>query len=174
MARQHIPCDPSSRLRAGDIHRASEHPTAPHVHTAPVTTRPRKLVVAGLIRDAQGRILLTKRRPDQALPNFWEFPGGKLEPGESPTAALHRELREEIGVTVELGAVWEALFHAYPDFDLLMLVYPCRIVEGEPRPLEVAAAEWTTVDELSTYDILPADLPLVERLREEAVARAAL
>lgn len=133
-----------------------------------MSTRARKLVVAGLIRDDRGRILLTKRRPDQALPNQWEFPGGKLEPGESPVAALHRELREEIGVAVELGTVWEALFHAYPDFDLLMLVYPCRIVEGEPRPLEVAAVEWTTVDGLASYDILPADLPLVERLRAEA------
>ncbi len=135
-----------------------------------MSTRARKLVVAGLIRDDRGRILLTKRRPDQALPNQWEFPGGKLEPGESPVAALHRELREEIGVAVELGNVWEALFHAYPDFDLLMLVYPCRIIEGEPRPLEVAAAEWTTVDGLASYDILPADLPLVERLRAEAAA----
>lgn len=135
-----------------------------------MSTRARKLVVAGLIRDDRGRILLTKRRPDQALPNQWEFPGGKLEPGESPVAALHRELREEIGVAVELGNVWEALFHAYPDFDLLMLVYPCRIIEGEPRPLEVAAAEWITVDGLASYDILPADLPLVERLRAEAAA----
>lgn len=137
------------------------------MHTAPVTTRARKLVVAGLIRDAEKRILLTKRRPDQALPNYWEFPGGKLEPGESPTEALHRELREEIGVAVELGYVWDALFHAYPDFDLLMLVYPCRIVQGEPAALEVAATAWVTVDELGTYDILPADLPLVERLRTE-------
>lgn len=135
-----------------------------------MSTRARKLVVAGLIRDDRGRILLTKRRPDQALPNQWEFPGGKLEPGESPLAALHRELREEIGVAVEIGTVWEALFHAYPDFDLLMLVYPCRIIEGEPLPLEVAAAEWTTVDGLASYDILPADLPLVERLRAEAAA----
>jgi 8-oxo-dGTP diphosphatase len=133
-----------------------------------VTSRVRKLVVAGVIRDDEGRILLTRRRPDQALPDWWEFPGGKLEPGESPTAALHRELREELGVGVELGPIWEALFHPYPDFDLLMLVYPCRIIEGEPQPLEVAAAEWVTVDGLAGYEILPADLPLVERLRAEA------
>lgn len=135
-----------------------------------MTPRPRKLVVAGLIRDDAGRILLTRRRPDQALPDLWEFPGGKIEPGESPAQALHRELREEIGVTVELGRIWDVLFHAYPEFDVLMLVYPCRITEGEPRPLEVAAAEWTTVDRLGDYDILPADLPLLDRLRAEAVA----
>lgn len=139
-----------------------------------MSTRARKLVVAGLIRDDRGLILLTKRRPDQSLPDQWEFPGGKLEPGESPIAALHRELREEIGVSVEIGHVWEALFHAYPDFDLLMLVYPCRILDGQPSLLEVAAAEWTTVDGLAAYDILPADLPLVARLRAEAAAAAAV
>lgn len=151
-------------------------PSAPAAPTAPTTstsrasaaTRARKLVVAGLIRDDAGNILLTRRRPDQALPNLWEFPGGKIEPGESPQVALHRELREEIGVSVEISTIWDALFHAYPDYDVLMLVYPCRIVEGEPRPLEVAAAEWTTVAGLAGYDILPADRPLLDRLRAES------
>jgi 8-oxo-dGTP diphosphatase len=121
-------------------------------------------VVAGLIRDPQGRVLLTQRRPDQSLPNLWEFPGGKVEPGESPLAALHRELREEIGVEVAIGRIWDVLFFAYPDFDLVMLVYPCRVISGEPRPLEVAAAVWTTVDDLCSFEILPADRPLVDRL----------
>ncbi|HRC56584.1 MAG: (deoxy)nucleoside triphosphate pyrophosphohydrolase [Myxococcales bacterium] len=129
-----------------------------------MSSRPRKLVVAGLIRDDQQRILLTRRRPDQSLPNFWEFPGGKIEPGESPEVALARELAEEIGVTVELGRIWDVLFVAYPEFDLLMLVYPCRIVAGVARPLEVAAVEWTTAAGLPAFDILPADQPLVARL----------
>jgi 8-oxo-dGTP diphosphatase len=125
----------------------------------------RKLVVAGLIRDPHGRVLLTKRRADQPLPNLWEFPGGKVEPGEDPVAALHRELQEEIGVSVEIGRIWDVLFFPYPDFDLVMLVYPCRIVDGEPHPVDVAATEWTTIDKLDGYDLLPADRPLVERLR---------
>ena len=123
-------------------------------------TEPRKrtLVVAGLIaRDA--KILITQRRADQALPLQWEFPGGKVEPGEAPVAALARELSEEI-----VGRIWDVLFHAYPAFDLVMLVYACRIVDGEPRAVEVADVAWVAASELPRWDILPADRPLVERL----------
>src|SRR5215510_5957787 len=93
--------------------------------------RDRKLVVAGVVV-RNGLILITQRRADQALPLQWEFPGGKVEPGEAPTAALVRELSEEIGATVEVGRIWDVLFHAYDAFDLVMLVYGCRLVEGEP------------------------------------------
>ena len=128
--------------------------------------RDRKLVVAGLVvRD--GLVLITQRRADQALPLQWEFPGGKVEPGEAPTAALERELREEIGVTVEVGKIWDVLFHAYDAFDLVMLVYACRLVEGEPRAVEVADLAWALPGELSRWDILPADRPLVDRLVSE-------
>jgi 8-oxo-dGTP diphosphatase len=114
-----------------------------------------------------GRVLITQRRADQALPLQWEFPGGKVEPGEAPTAALERELMEEIGVTVEVGRIWDVLFHAYPAFDLVMLVYACRIVAGEPRAVEVADVVWVPVAELGAWDILPADRPLVDRLVSE-------
>jgi 8-oxo-dGTP diphosphatase len=128
--------------------------------------RDRKLVVAGLlVRD--GVVLITQRRADQALPLQWEFPGGKVEPGEAPAAALERELREEIGVTVEVGKVWDVLFHAYDAFDLVMLVYACRLVEGEPRAVEVADLAWVVPSELPRWDILPADRPLVDRLVSE-------
>src|SRR5204863_9834071 len=98
-----------------------------------MTERARKLVVAGVIVGGDRRILITQRRADQALGGKWEFPGGKVEPGEAPVDALVRELREEIGVTVGVGRIWDVLFHAYPDFDLVMLVYPCRIVAGPGR-----------------------------------------
>jgi len=131
-------------------------------------TRPRKLVVAGLIIGEDRRVLISQRRADQPLPLQWEFPGGKVEPGEAPADALIRELREELGVEVCLGRIWEVLFHAYPDFDLVMLVYPCRITDGEPRPVEVAAVAWmATVGLPGGFDILPADRPLVERLLAE-------
>lgn len=132
------------------------------------STPPRKrtLVVAGLMAQAGG-VLITQRRADQALPLQWEFPGGKVEPGEAPVAALVRELAEEIGVTVEVGRIWDVLFHAYPTFDLVMLVYVCRIVAGEPRAVEVADVQWVPCAELSAWDILPADRPLVDRLVSE-------
>jgi 8-oxo-dGTP diphosphatase len=129
--------------------------------------RERKLVVAGLIIGDDHRILITQRRADQALPLQWEFPGGKVEPGEAPVAALVRELHEEIGVTVAVGRIWDVLFHAYPAFDLVMLVYVCRIVDGAPRAVEVADLAWVAPADLSRWDILPADRPLVERLGAE-------
>jgi 8-oxo-dGTP diphosphatase len=131
--------------------------------------RVRKLVVAGLIVGEDQRILITQRRADQALPLQWEFPGGKVEPGEAPVAALVRELQEEIGVTVSVGRIWDVLFHAYPAFDLVMLVYVCRIVDGVPRAVEVADLAWVAAPDLARWDILPADRPLVERLRVESL-----
>jgi 8-oxo-dGTP diphosphatase len=132
--------------------------------------RPRKLVVAGMIvRD--GKILISQRRADQALALQWEFAGGKVEPGEAPVAALARELTEELGVgQVEIGRIWDVLFHAYPAFDLVMLCYPVRLAPGdEPRAVEVAAVVWCRPDELAGYAILPADQPLVTRLVSEGL-----
>ena len=131
--------------------------------------RPRKLVVAGLVIGEGDRVLITQRRADQALPLQWEFPGGKVEPGEAPVDALVRELREELGVTVAVGRIWDVLFHAYPAFDLVMLVYVCRIVDGSPRAVEVADLAWVAARDLARWDILPADRPLVERLSVEGV-----
>lgn len=141
-----------------------------------VTARARTLVVAGLIVGDDGRVLITQRRPDQAFGGAWEFPGGKVEPGEAPVDALIRELREEIGVRVAVGRIWDVLFHAYPDFDLVMLVYVCRIasdlpggIRGSPRAVEVADVAWVAAHDLAAWDVLAADRPLVERLRVEGV-----
>jgi 8-oxo-dGTP diphosphatase len=135
---------------------------------APAPPRARKLVVAGLIVGDDRRVLITQRRADQALPLKWEFPGGKVEPGEAPVAALARELREELGVEAAVGRVWDVLFHAYSAFDLVMLVYACRLPPGAaPRAVEVADLAWVPVGELPAWDILPADRPLVDRLVAE-------
>jgi len=135
--------------------------------------RERKLVVAGLIIGDDGRVLITQRRADQSLPLQWEFPGGKVEPGEAPVAALARELAEELGVEALVGAIWDVLFHPYPTFDLVMLVYACRLAPGAaPRAVEVADLAWVRTEELpGTWDILPADRPLVARLAREGAPR---
>ncbi len=135
-----------------------------HVTSA---TRPRKLVVAALCRDGAGRILLTQRRADQPMPLKWEFPGGKVEPGEAPVDALAREIREELGCDARVGRIDDVVFHAYAEFDLYMLVYACTLV-GEPRPVEVADARWVAPAELVGFDVLPADVALVRRLAAEA------
>ncbi len=133
-----------------------------------MTDRKRTLVVAGLIVGPDRRVLIAQRRADQALPLEWEFPGGKVEAGEAPAAALARELREELGIAVEVGRIWDVLFHAYPAFDLVMLVYACRLVPGEvARAVEVADFAWLATDELDQKPILAADRPLVDRLISE-------
>jgi len=124
--------------------------------------RPRKLVVAALVVSG-GAVLLTQRREDQDLPLYWEFPGGKVEPGEAPEAALARELREELDVEAAVGRIWDVLFHAYPGYDVYMLVYHCTLA-GEPRPVEVRDLAWVPAARLGEYLILPADAPLVARL----------
>ena len=129
--------------------------------------REHKLVVAGLIVADDRRVLIAQRRADQKLALRWEFPGGKLERGEAPGDAVARELREELGVDVAVGRVWDVLFHAYPEFDLVMLVYACQIVRGEPRPVEVAQVAWVAAKDLPSWDILEADRPLVDRLVRE-------
>ncbi|MEZ4368709.1 MAG: (deoxy)nucleoside triphosphate pyrophosphohydrolase [Kofleriaceae bacterium] len=132
--------------------------------------RRRTLVVAGLIADDDGRVLISQRRADQALPLQWELPGGKVEPGEAPTTALARELREELGVDATVGRIWEVLFHAYEAFDLVMLVYRCALAPGQvARAVEVADVAWAPPADLGGWDILPADRPLIERLQREGV-----
>lgn len=131
--------------------------------------RPRKLVVAALIR-RHGQVLISRRRADQAMPLLWEFPGGKVEPGEAPVAALEREVREELGCDVLVEAIEEVVFHAYPAFDLVMLVYRCTVARGEPRAVEVAEIAWVDPLTLPDRDLLPADFPLARRLAREAAA----
>ena len=125
----------------------------------------RKLVVAALIENQDGAVLLTQRRADQDLPLFWEFPGGKIEPGEAPEAALARELEEELGVKATIGTIWDVLFHRYPRYDVYMLVYRAALAPGAvPRPVEVRDLSWVARARLAEMDILPADAPLIARL----------
>jgi 8-oxo-dGTP diphosphatase len=134
--------------------------------------RARIVVAAGLITDDQGRVLITQRRADQPHPLAWEFPGGKIEPGESPADALARELGEEIGAAVEVGRIWDVLYHDYDSFEVIMLVYHCRLGRGQQaKCLEVNDLAWCLPAELAAYEILPADRPLIERLVREDVPR---
>jgi 8-oxo-dGTP diphosphatase len=129
--------------------------------------RARKLVVAALFR-RDGHVLMSRRRADQAMPLLWEFPGGKVEPGEDPTAALAREVREELGCEARVGRIHDVVFHAYTDFDLVMLVYACELVSGEPRALEVAEVAWIQAGRLPALDLLPADYPLARALAQQS------
>jgi 8-oxo-dGTP diphosphatase len=130
--------------------------------------RPRKLVVAALCVE-DDRLLITQRLPDKPMPLLWELPGGKVEPGESPSEALRREIAEELGCEALVGHVFDVIFHAYPAFDLVMLVYHARVDPKAVVAREVAAWAWVAAAELPARALLPADEPLGRRLAREGL-----
>ena len=125
-------------------------------------------VVACALIDPDGRVLLAQRPADKAMGGLWEFPGGKMEPGEAPESALIRELREELGIAVKEACLAPFTFasHAYTDFHLLMPLYLCRRWEGTPQPLEHQALKWVSPKDMASYPMPPADLPLLPMLRD--------
>ncbi len=124
------------------------------------------LVAAGVIRrPGDPRILLTQRLPSAHLAGKWEFPGGKLEPGEAPTDALRRECLEECGIEVAPGDILEVTFHAYPTKDVLLLFYDATWLEGAVQHLGVADHRWVRPEDISSYDLPPADLGVVGKIQ---------
>jgi 8-oxo-dGTP diphosphatase len=123
-------------------------------------------VVGGLVRDGQGRYLITQRRRGSHLEGLWEFPGGKIETGESPEAALRRELTEELGAIFVVGKLFETVRWEYPDREVLLRFYDCRVESGVVEPREGQAMQWVPAAELARYDFPPADRELIARLTE--------
>jgi 8-oxo-dGTP diphosphatase len=121
------------------------------------------LVVAVALVDVDGRVLVSERPPGKQLAGLWEFPGGKVEPGERPEQTLIRELAEELGIRVEEPCLAPLTFasHAYPDFHLLMPLYVCRRWTGTPRPMEGQALRWVRPKALRDLAMPPADAPLI-------------
>jgi 8-oxo-dGTP diphosphatase len=126
------------------------------------------LVAAVVLVDADGRVLLAQRPQGKAMAGLWEFPGGKVDPGETPEAALIRELAEELGIDVAASCLAPFTFasHAYPDFHLLMLLYVCRKWAGIPTPREGQHLRWVRSARLADYPMPPADKPLLALLRD--------
>ena len=121
------------------------------------------LVVACALIDADGRVLLAQRPEGKSLAGLWEFPGGKVEAGETPEETLVRELREELGIETKVPCLAPLTFasHSYDDFHLLMPLYVCRRYEGIARGLEGQAIKWVRAKDLRNYAMPPADDPLV-------------
>ena len=124
------------------------------------------LVVACALVDPDRRVLLAQRPQGKTLAGLWEFPGGKVEPGERPEATLIRELEEEIGITVKEACLAPLTFasHAYEDFHLLMPLYICRRWEGQVIARESQSLAWVRVNKLRDYEMPPADIPLIPHL----------
>ncbi len=121
------------------------------------------LVVACALVDADNRVLLSQRPQGKSLAGLWEFPGGKVEPGETPEETLIRELREEIGIETEVPCLAPLTFasHSYNDFHLLMPLYVCRRFSGTATGLEGQALKWVRPRDMRDYPMPPADAPLI-------------
>lgn len=126
------------------------------------------LVAAVALIDADGRVLIAERPEGRSMAGMWEFPGGKIEQGETPEAALIRELHEELGIETWARCLAPLSFasHAYPDFHLLMPLFACRRWQGTVTPREGQRLRWVHARDLSGYPMPPADLPLIPILRD--------
>jgi 8-oxo-dGTP diphosphatase len=124
----------------------------------------RKIRVVGAMIEKDGKYLITQRPPTATLPLLWEFPGGRVEPGETDGTALARELREEMGIEVQVGDRVIHVEHAYEGYDIDFCVYRCRLVAGPIRHIKVHAHEWVRPDELDAYEFPPADEKSIAKL----------
>lgn len=131
-------------------------------------TLPIVLVAAAALVDPDGRVLIARRPPGKAMAGLWEFPGGKVHDGETPEAALVRELQEEIGVDTQRSCLAPIAFasHSYDDFHLLMPLFVCRVWKGNPAPREGQELTWVRPARLGDYPMPAADIPLVAMLRD--------
>jgi 8-oxo-dGTP diphosphatase len=122
----------------------------------------RKVLVVAAVIERRGSILITRRKDDAERGGKWEFPGGKVEPGESEPAALEREILEELGCAVVVGSFLARHTHRYPDLEVELAFYGCTLPAGaEPRAIGVAAMEWAPRAELERFDFCEADLPVL-------------
>jgi mutator protein MutT len=140
----------------------------PGVSPAPLIAGSMPLVIevaAALIQDEAGRYLITQRRRGSHLAGQWEFPGGKREPHESLEGCLRRELGEELSATFAVGELVETIRWEYPDREVVLHFFRCRLESGTIVPLEGQAMQWVTLDALPTFEFPPADRSLIDRLR---------
>ena len=128
------------------------------------------LIVTAAIICHQGRVLVTQRLEGARHGGLWEFPGGKLEAEETPAAALQRELREELDLPIEVGEIFDVIYHRYDWGAVLILAYHCTPLHFEVRNLQVANHRWLLPAELTDLPFLAADLPLIARLQQQRLA----
>jgi 8-oxo-dGTP diphosphatase len=125
------------------------------------------LLVTAAVLVHRGKILLSRRRENAPYPLLWEFPGGKVESGEDPHDCIIREMREELAIDVKVEGIYEVVYYRYPERAVLVLAYRCQWLSGEIADLEVHEHCWVEPQELLQYDLLPADIPLAERIVRE-------
>ncbi|GAB1792385.1 (deoxy)nucleoside triphosphate pyrophosphohydrolase [Priestia megaterium] len=127
-----------------------------------------KKVTAAIIKD-KNRLLIAKRHSKDPLGGKWEFPGGKIEPGETPQDCLVREIKEELGVEVKIGPFYDDNVYNSQDHGIHLLFYWAEIIKGEVIPVVHDDLKWITINELASFDFAPADIPIVKKLMKEDI-----
>ena len=130
------------------------------------------ILVTGAIIPKDGRILVAQRHSNSRFePDKWEFPGGKVDFGEHPTQALKRELKEELGIEIETGPLYEVLSHVYNNNGdirhVVLLFYKCRIIEGDPQPIDCQALRWVDEEGMRFLTFVEGDTPLVRKILDD-------
>lgn len=127
---------------------------------------PHKQIGVAVITDAQGNILIDRRKQEGLLGGLWEFPGGKIEPGESVEACVSREIKEELGIEIEVGDRLITIEHAYTHFKVTLNVFSCKYLSGEPQPIECDEVKWVTLDEIDEYPFPKANSQIIEAMKQ--------
>ena len=127
---------------------------------------PHKYIGVAVIWNEQGKILIDKRRQNGLMGGLWEFPGGKIEPGETVEACIKREIQEELGIEVRVGDRLIVIDHVYSQFGVTLTVHHCQLESGEPQPLECDEIRWVSLDELDEYSFPQANIQIINALRE--------
>ena len=122
------------------------------------------LLVTAAVIFADEKVLITRRPDNKRHPGMWEFPGGKVDPGESPEEALNREIREELAAEIEVAGIFEVVYYRYDWGPVLILAYTCRLVTSTLHNIGVAEHRWVHPRDLAAFPILPADQPILDRL----------
>jgi 8-oxo-dGTP diphosphatase len=128
----------------------------------------KQIEVSAALIFKNGRLLITQRNAKSHLGGLWEFPGGKRESGETFEACLVREIREELGVEISVGELFDEIAHDYPEKSVHLKFFVCKLLAGEPQPLDCAAVKWVEKDQLADFEFPAADAQLLEKLRASA------
>lgn len=129
---------------------------------------PHKFIGVAVIWNDLGQILIDKRRPDGHMGGLWEFPGGKLEEGETIEACIEREIQEELAIAISVGDRLITIEHSYPHYRVTLNVFHCRHIAGVPQPLECDEIRWVTLDEIDLFPFPIANVKIIEALRQNA------
>ena len=127
---------------------------------------PRKVIGVAVIWNAAGQILIDRRKQAGLLGGLWEFPGGKVEPGETITECIQREIQEELGIEIEVGKLLIVVDHTYSHFHVTLNVHHCRYLSGDPQPIECDEVRWVELHELEQFPFPKANLQIIEALRQ--------